>query len=70
MAIKDRKESEERLETIPLSVGASLPMGPIVLTAEETASLLDSFAAAPKPLSPEVKRAIANHKRIKSERLR
>ena len=41
---------------------------PVVLSAEESASLYQSLASSPKPLSPEVKNAIANYRRIKARR--
>jgi hypothetical protein len=70
MAIKEREDADKPLESTGDCVGTSQKSGPIVLTPEETTSLLGSFAAPPKPLSPEVKRAIANYKHIKAERLR
>ena len=70
MAIQERKDASKTLESTGDCVGTSQKSGPILLTSEETASLLDSFTAPPRPLSPEVRRAIANYKRIKAERLR
>ncbi len=70
MAIEERKHTGKTFEETVPPVGTSQRSGPLMLTAEESASLLQSPAAPPKPLSPEVKRAIANYKRIKAERVR
>jgi hypothetical protein len=63
MAIKERKPTGKA--TAPNN-GTVRRSGPYLLTAAESASLLQSLSAPPKPLSPEVKRAIANYKRIKA----
>ena len=42
--------------------------GPLMLTLEEYASLCESLTALPAQLSPEVKRAAANYRRVRAER--
>jgi len=70
MAIKDHKETTEAPEANTMDAGAPLRKRPIVLTAEESENLLRMLSEPPAPLSAEVKRAIANYKRIKAERAR
>jgi hypothetical protein len=40
---------------------------PLVLNTEESEALLHAIAEAPAPLSPEMKAAIANYRRIKAQ---
>jgi len=69
VAIKDRKDKSEALKAEAMLSGAPQRNGPNMLTPEEGESILRMLSAQPEPLTPEIKRAIANFKRIKAERI-
>lgn len=70
MAIQEKPDTVKTSEEVGPDAFTAHKSGHIVLTAEERANLLHSLASPPEPLSPEMKRAIANYKRIKAMRLR
>ena len=69
MALKEREFLNEAVSVKEICVGRPPQTGPCVLTVEESERILRNLSELPAPLSPELKQAIANYRRIKAERV-
>jgi hypothetical protein len=69
MAIKEQTGQKKGRKAEALPVDTPQRKGPYILTPEESEHLLSSLTTPPAPLSPEMKRAIKNYKRLKAEKI-
>lgn len=69
MAIKEREITSEPTAVPSTPPNMPAPVGPRILTKEESEALLKYLSEPPKPLTPRMKQAVENYKRIKAEKL-
>ncbi len=69
MAIKEREITSEPHTVPPTAPNMPALVGPLLLNKEQAEALLKYLSEPPKPLTPQIKQAIENYKRIKVEKL-